>query len=88
MLSIEQSRLERLERLGQTSRLELLGLKVACLAVLVVVLASMLVILFHAQPPRAAIAILAVTGLAGWPLFVLGRRHARWAGNKRSARSY
>jgi hypothetical protein len=88
MLSIDQSRLERLERLGNTSRLELLGLKVAAFIVLGVVLAGMLVILFHASTLPAAIAIAAAAGLAAWPLFILGRRHARGAGNKASAQSY
>jgi hypothetical protein len=88
MISIHQSRWERVERLGNTSRLELLGLKLACLAVLGVALACAIVILFHATTLWAAIAITAAAGLAAWPLFVLGRRHARWAGNKRFAGSY
>jgi hypothetical protein len=88
MISIHQARWERVERLGKTSRLEILGLKVACLAVLGVALACALLILFHAFTLWAAIAVAAAAGLAAWPLFVLGRRHARWAGNKCSAGSY
>ncbi|HVE40624.1 MAG TPA: hypothetical protein VNM14_12085 [Planctomycetota bacterium] len=77
MLSINQSRLERLERLGQTSRLELLGLQIACLSVLGAVLACVLVILFHVYPLRPAITITVLMGLAGCPLFTLGRKHAQ-----------
>jgi len=88
MPSIDQYRLDRLERLGKTSRLELLGLGSASIIMLAVVLGCMAVILFHLQPLRVATAIATIIALAGWPLFALGRRHARRAGNKDSAKSY
>ena len=59
------------------SRNEVPIFRIAALALLAIVLACMGVLLFHLQTPTRAIVMILTAGAAGWPVFVLGRRHAR-----------
>ena len=59
------------------SRHDTWGLRLAALAVLVVILGCICLVLFTLRPPREALLLLLLGVLGGWPAFGLGRRHAR-----------
>ena len=59
------------------SRHEVPIFRIAALCFLAVVGACMGVLLFHFQTPVRAVLVILTVCAAGWPLFVLGRRHAR-----------
>jgi Flp pilus assembly protein TadB len=59
------------------SRHEVPILRIASLCLLAIVLACMVVVLFHLQTPGLSFLIVGTISIAGYPVFVLGRRHAR-----------
>jgi hypothetical protein len=63
-------------------------LRIAAISLLALILMGRVVLLFQIQSPQgAALALLLGAGIDS-PFFAVGRRHARWAGNKASAQSY
>ena len=66
-----------IERQERESRHQIPGMRIAALCVLAVILACMVVVLFHLQPPARTILMIIPTLSAGWWFFVLGRSHAR-----------
>ena len=59
------------------SRHQIPILRIAALAALAIILACMMVVICHLVPPLKALLLGGLLAAASWPLFALGRRHAR-----------